>query len=55
MNAKTLNILDQIFLEARTHSTWLDKAVPLSKFNKFMIWSKWHRLLPTVAQLVLYF
>lgn len=27
MKAKTLNILDQLFLEARTHSTWLDKAV----------------------------
>ncbi len=27
MNAKILNMLDQLFLEARTHSTWLDKAV----------------------------
>ncbi|CAI3154343.1 putative malonic semialdehyde reductase RutE [Acinetobacter calcoaceticus] len=27
MNKKTLNILDQLFLEARTHSNWLDKAV----------------------------
>ncbi|MDC4787105.1 nitroreductase family protein, partial [Acinetobacter baumannii] len=27
MNAKTLNMLDQLYLEARTHSTWLDKTV----------------------------
>jgi 3-hydroxypropanoate dehydrogenase len=34
MNAKTLNILDQLFLEARTHSTWLDKAVSTEQIQQ---------------------
>lgn len=34
MNAKTMNIIDQLFLEARTHSTWLDRAVSIDQIRQ---------------------
>ncbi|WP_309953196.1 malonic semialdehyde reductase [Acinetobacter calcoaceticus] len=34
MNAKTMNIIDQLFLEARTHNTWLDRAVSIDQIRQ---------------------
>lgn len=34
MNAKTMNIIDQLFLEARTHSTWLDRTVSIDQIRQ---------------------
>lgn len=34
MNAKTTNIIDQLFLEARTHNTWLDRAVSIDQIRQ---------------------